>query len=130
MRDDLEQLKRDYRRIKAPPYLATRIRAEVADRPAHRRRGPAMAAVAVAIAVIVLTPLVQQERSTQTTRAPSLTMLSRLTPNKPLVPAPSLSRVRSVRSPALPPRPLLKPTPKPQTYFDTDALKETDHAYI
>ncbi|MFQ6007102.1 MAG: hypothetical protein ACE5OQ_16550 [Woeseia sp.] len=131
MRDDLDQLKRDYRRIKAPPYLAARIRAQAAEAPAYRRRWrPAIAAVAVAVAVIVLAPLLQKEPSTQTTRSSSLTMLSRIAPHKPVVPAPSLSRVRSVTSPALPSRPLLKPTPKSQTFFDTDVLKETDHAYI
>ena len=135
MTDDLEQLKRDYRNIEAPPHLAARIQAAVADRSTRRRRWlPALATVAAAVAVISVTTVVLQQQSgqTMTPRSPSLAMLSRMTPDKPAVPAPSLSNLRSVKTPALPPKPKLNQPTKQQTFFDieNDVQKETDHAYI
>ena len=127
MSDEVNELKRQYRGIKAPPYLATRIRAEVEGRVAHRRPWlPVVATAAVAAAVII--PLMLQQQSAQPTpRSPSIAMLSQMTPGKPAIPAPSLSKVRSVKTPALPRKPKLNLDKDPQT--DIDIQKETDHAY-
>lgn len=137
MTDGLQQLKRDYRNIEAPPYLAMRIRATVADRSAPRRRWlPALATVAVAVAVISVTTIVlqvqPQSARTMTLRSPSLAMLSRMTPDKPAVPVPGLAKMRSPRTPVLPSKPKLNRANKQQTFFDfeNEVLKETDHAYI
>ena len=129
--DDAEQLRRDYQNIEAPPHLATRIRAEVADEHVRRRNWmPATATVVAAIAVVSLGPMLMQEQQSDTAtppRAPSFSMLSRVRVTKPDVPAPSLSRIRSVRTPAPPPKPKINPT-RPQSFFDIDVQKETDYA--
>ena len=132
MSDEFGKLKEDYQDIRAPQHLATRIRAEVADRaPLRRSWLPALATTAVAVVVIGVTPLVLQQQTGETVipKTPSMSTLARLKPDKPAVTAPSLSRVRSVKTPALPPRPKLSGPNKPQSYFEirNDELKETHH---
>ena len=135
MTDDLQQLKRDYRDIEAPPYLAARIRAAVADHSTPRRYWlPALATVAVALAVISVTAILLQPQSarTMTSMSPSLAILTRMMPDKPAVPVPGLAKMRSPKTPALPSKPKLNRANKEQTFFDfeNEVLKETDHAYI
>ncbi len=133
MSENLDELKRDYQDIKAPPYLATRIRAQVADIPS-RRRGwlPALATVAVAVGALTVTPVLMQQRAADDVQsATSLTVLAKASALKPGTTAPSLSRIRSVDVPAMPSKP--KPAPAKdtdsQSHFDLDRSKENDHAY-
>ena len=135
MNNDLDELKRDYRDIEAPPALATRIRAAVADvdkqRPA--RWLPALTTVAVAVCVIAITPMLmtppqqQQDSDRATPTRPSLSVLSRVSRNRPAAPTPGLSRVRSVSTPPMPRRPVLN-RPGSRSHFDNDVQKETDYA--
>ena len=105
----LASLKRDYRTLGAPPYLATRIRAGLAGRAGRRRRRrPLFAAIAIAVCVLaVLTFLPRQQVLQPPSSMASLSL--RLTSVR-LPPSPSLARLRSVRTPPLPPRPA---PPKP-----------------
>ena len=134
MTDDLEKLKRDYRKIKAPPYLATRVHAELAQAPTQRRKWvpAAVAITSVAIAVIAVGTVVVRQQPAQTMTSPSLAALTRMTPRKPAVPAPSLSKLRSVKIPTMPTKPKLTQPNDQQTYFDfeNEVLKETDYEYI
>jgi hypothetical protein len=135
MNDDIHKLKRDYQDIKAPAHLATRIRAEVADRGQPRRSWlPAMATVAVAVAAVTITPILLQRQSTEETATPkptSLSSLTHLSSLKPEMSTPSLSKLKSVTVPALPRKPKPVSEQTPQTYFDIEDenLKEKDHAY-
>jgi len=130
MTDNLKQLKSNYRNIKAPPYLATRIRANVADRAPRQRSWVSAITAAVAVAVISVTIILLQQQPSQTMTSPSFATLSRMMPDRPAVPVPSLSNVRSIKTPALPPKPKLNQPNTEQTYFDFENsdLKETDHA--
>ena len=133
MTDDIEKLKRDYQAIRAPDYLATRIRAETRERP-RRSWLPTVATVAVAVAAVTVAPILLQQQAGQDTVAPkptSLSSLSGLSSNKPKVKAPSLSNVRSVTVPALPKKPKPKTDKEPQSFFDTETehMKEKHHAY-
>ena len=132
MTEQLEQLKRDYRDIDAPPYLATRIRASVADRrrPRAHRWMPAAAASVLVAAVVWLSPLVDDPATTAPTK-PSLSALATLKPDKPAVSAPSLSKLRTVSMPRMPAKPKREPT-KPQTNKTDElgTLKEKDHANV
>ena len=133
MSDDIDKLKREYQAIRAPDYLATRIRAETRERP-RRPWLPATATVAVAVAAITLAPLLLQQQATEDTVAPKPTSLSSLAgvaSSKPKMKAPSLSRVRSVTVPALPRKPEPKTDKEPQSFFDTETehMKEKHHAY-
>ena len=129
MTDDLEKLKQDYRAIRAPQHLATRIRANVDE---DLRRGtrwfPAIAATTIAIAAVAMFPLLYQPSSV-TPMKPSLSTLATLKPDKPAVPSPSLSKVRSVPVPRMPAKP--KPG-KPQTNKTSEPgfIKEKDHANV
>ena len=135
MTDDIEELKRNYREIKAPQHIATRIRAEVGD----RKRGvprwiPLTASVMVAVTAVWFLPVVLQQQAAQVTptTTPSLSALARLKPAKPTVSAPSLSKVRSVRVPAVPVRPNVRPPARPrsQIEFKLEDAEENNHAYI
>ncbi len=133
MNDDIEKLKHDYRNIEAPAHLATRIRAEVADRPVRRHSWmPVGATLMVVVAAVWLVPYLAQLEQTPspTPTKPSLSALATLKPDKPQVAAPSLSKLRSVKRPSLPPKPKMAPA-KPQTYieFENELLEEKDHAY-
>ncbi len=129
MTDELQQLKHDYRAIKAPPHLATRIRASVGD---ERRRSarwlPAIAATAIAVAAVGLFPLIDQPSGAAPLK-PSLSTLATLKPEKPAVPSPSFSKVRSVSVPRMPAKP--KPRkPKSNQTSESEYLKEKDHANV
>ena len=128
--DKLDDLKRDYRAIEAPPHLATRIRAEVADRPLRRHRWmPATATVMVVVTAVWLLPVLWQQQGVDAPRPskPSLSAIAALKPDKPSA-APSLTQIRTVPKPRMPSKPQLRPA-KPQTNFENDDLKEKDHAY-
>ena len=134
MTDDIDKLKRDYQDIRAPAHLATRIRAEVADRDLPRRSWlPAIATVAIAVAAVTVTPvLLQQQASEQVAPKPtSLSSLSGISAKKPAMQAPSLSKVRSVTVPALPKKPRPAPAKEPQSNFEfeDEYSKEKDHVY-
>lgn len=135
MSEDIGKLKKDYREIRAPEYLATRIRAEVADRNSPRRTWlPVLAPVAVAIAAVTVAPLLMQQQAGDEAATPKPTSMSTLTgvsSLKPAVTAPSLSNMKSVKVPALPRKPKPDSEQTPQTYFDMkdENLKETNHAY-
>lgn len=138
MSEDIDELKRDYRRITSPPHLQTRIRAEVSEQ-THKGHSllPATAAIIVGIAALWILPFAWQQQSSnlQTPTKPSLSALAALKPVRPSVGTPSLSNVRSVSVPKLPAKPILTPA-KPQSNIDPSFdLKNTDleekhHAHI
>ena len=133
MSDDLEKLKKDYRAIRAPAHLATRILAETRDRP-RRSWLPAAATVAVAVAAVTVAPILLQQQAGEDSVAPkptSLSSLSGISASKPKVKAPSLSSVKSVTLPALPKKPAPKTDKEPQSFFDieTEHMKEKHNAY-
>ena len=127
MTDELERLKRDYQAIKAPPHLATRIRATVGDDPRRSTRWlPAIAATTIAVAAVALYPMIDQP-SGSTPMKPSLSTLATLKPAKPAVPSPSFSKIRSVPLPSMPAKP--KKPANNQTH-ESEILKEKDHANV
>lgn len=115
---DLDGLRRRYREIEAPPYLATRIRAAAGDR-AHRRTWwrPALAAIPAVVIAIVIVPLVLQQ---QPAGKPTLTSLPDVSSARPDLSSLSMARIRSVRTPALPRKPEVEKPEKPQSNFDYD----------
>ena len=129
-----EDLIRNYRQIKAPAHLATRIRAEVSDRPAKTHSWmPVAATLMVAIAAVWLLPFAWQQQSvdTPTPKKPSLSALATLKPDKPSVRAPSLTQLRSVKAPSLPPKPVLRPTkPRSNNFYQIPKLEEKNHAHV
>jgi len=135
MSEDIDKLKQDYREIRAPEHLATRIRAEVSDRDLPKRSWlPALAPVAVAVAAVTVAPLLMQQQPGDETVAPkptSMSSLTRVSSLKPEMSTPSLSKMKSVTVPALPRKPKPNSEETPQTYFDIEDenLKEKDHAY-
>ena len=135
MSEDIDKLKQDYRGIRAPKHLATRIRAEVADQVRPRRSWlPALVPVALAVAAVTVAPLLMQQQSGDETVAPkptSMSSLTRVSLLKPEMSTPSLSKLKSITVPALPRKPKPDSEQTPQTYFDIEDenLKEKDHAY-
>jgi hypothetical protein len=135
MSEGINKLRKDYRDIRAPEHLATRIHAEVADRkPPHRSWLPAFAPVAVAVAAVTVAPLLMQRQASDESvppKATSMSTLTRVSSLKPAVTAPSFSNMKSVKVPALPRKPKPDTEKAPQTYFDMkdENFKEKDHAY-
>ena len=133
MTNDIDKLKDDYRAIKAPPHLATRVRAQVKDTRFRRYNWVPAGATAMAIvAVFWLVPLLSvQTTSDSALRKPSLTSIAALKPTKPQGTPINLAQIRTVSRPSMPERPRIKTT-KPQTRLDTEneLLEEKDHAYI
>ena len=136
MSKELEEIKRDYRKVSAPPHLATRIRAELADRPPSRSNWVPLVTTALAVASIAwMLPFAMQQQVPQTTKPtkPSLSALAALKPDKPTRAAPSLSRLKSVSIPAAPSRPQPRTT-VPRSGIDTElqneTMEETNHVYI
>ncbi len=108
---ELQALRRDYRALKAPAFLETRVRAGVIDRQArHSRRRPLLIAVAVAIAMLAIVPFIA--RHELATPPVSMAALPMGLTSVRLPPPPSLTKLRSVSTPALPPRPA---RPQPDT---------------
>lgn len=135
MSKDLEELKRGYRKISAPPHLATRIRAEVADQPPSRGSWIPITTTALAVAAIAwMLPfaLLQQGQQAAKPTKPSLSALAALKPDKPKRATPSLSQVRSVSIPAAPSRPKLRttvPRSSIDTEFENEHMEEPSHAH-
>lgn len=131
MNDEIEKLAQDYRRIEAPPQLATRVRAEVANRPV-RNHGwlPAAATAVIAVALIGILPALWQTSavSDKPPVRPSLSTLASLNVERPTVSTPRLSQIRTPSAPAMPKKPPL-PTGKEQTHNELRMPEEKDHAH-
>ena len=135
MSDDLQKLKQDYQAIGAPPHLATRIRASVAD--SGTRSGFWMPAAVGCTAVLALfwvlpfTTQVSSDAVEKPTR-PSMSAIAALKPTKPSTTSVSLSQIRSVSVPSMPTKPKAATPPKSQTNYqiENETLKEKDNAYI
>jgi len=132
MSDDLRDLQQQYRRVKAPAHLATRIRAQVSQTPARFKAWIPVAGLVTVACGVLSVALIMQQQSTSiiTPPRPSLTMLSSLTPDKPGMSMPGLSRIRSVRTPPLPPKPDFRKPEQPQSHLEIEEQgpKETDYA--
>ena len=136
MNDDLQQLVDDYRETEAPPFLETRIRAEVTKRPVRNHAWLPVATTAVmAAAVIGLLPMLWQGTepaapppTVAKPSTPSLSSLASIKVEKPAGVSPSLSKVRSIKAPAMPARPKL-PEPREQTNSLFEIFEEKDHAH-
>ena len=127
---DLRSLKRDYRTLQAPPFLASRIRAGIDARTTRSiRRRPWLAATAIAICVLAVVPFIFQQEAVQQPAPQSMVSLSMGMTSVKLPPAPSLAKLRSVRTPALPPRPVPPPHDKSgkETDVQTRYPKEKTH---
>lgn len=138
MSDELDKLKRGYQAISAPPHLATRIKACVAD--TNTRTGfwlPAAVACTAILAFLWVLPFTTQvgddeaAKPTKPTR-PSLSALASVKPAEPSVSRPSLSQLRSLSVPSMPTKPKLVTPPKSQTkhQIENETVKENDNAYI
>ena len=134
MSDDLQKLKQDYQAINAPPHLATRIRASVAD--SRTRSGfwmPAAVACTGILALFWVLPFTTQVTSdvVEKPTRPSMSAIAALKPNKPSTSV-SLSQIRSVSVPSMPAKPKAATPPKPQTniQIENGTLEEKDNAYI
>ena len=143
----VDQLGRRYRNIEAPAYLATRIRAAVAEQPTRRSWMPATALLAAAVVGLAIVPPLL-DKGADPVAPTSMTVLSLAaasTPSISSMSAPSLSRVGS---PSLPPPPSLhelrrdefndEPNDESNDEFDTsfeyrrrdsDEPRENNHAY-
>lgn len=132
MTENIDELKEGYRNIKAPPQLATRIRAEVAEQTVRRHTWmPAGATVMALVLVVWLAPLiVQQSTPPALPGKPSLTAIAALKPDAPAGTSVSLSQLKTVKKPKLPAKPQLKST-KPQTKLESenDLLEEKDYVH-
>jgi hypothetical protein len=135
MNDELDDLKRDYQAIAAPPHLATRINASVAD--SRTRSGfwmPAAVTCTAIVALVWMLPLTTQLTSdtVEIPATPSMSALAALRPTKPAVPSPSMSQLRSVSVPSMPtkPKPVAPPQPQTNYHFENKTLKEKNDAYI
>jgi hypothetical protein len=127
---DLETLRRDYRAIAAPPYLATRVHASVADTRQHSRAWlPAVAVSLLVLGLIWVMPSSEPPSSTvASTSAPtSLSTLASLQPRKPGA-APSLARVHSVSVPRMPAKPAAEPVDQSTQNLQQLNREEIDHA--
>ena len=104
MTNDFDKLKERYRSIDAPPYLATRVRAQVAGKAFRRRNWVPVGATAVAVvAVIWLAPVITQLSSNdEQPSKPSLSSIASLKPQKPQGVSVSLNSIRTVKRPTLP----------------------------
>jgi len=135
MTDDINELRRQYQAIEAPPSLARQVQTKLASQSsALRSWWPVVATAAACLALLVAVPLLRQppaEQQVAMPRTPSLTVLSRVAAARPAVSAPNLNRLRSVSPPALPPRPVLRPTPTPPSNDDMEShrMQEISHDY-
>ena len=130
---EIDELKRQYRRIEAPPSVLTRVRVEVAKRPIQSLSWmPLTATLVVVVTAAWLLPVILQQKAPDPVMpsTPSLSALAQLKPAKPAVSTPDLSALRSVSTPRMPAKPVVTPAPKPQTRQNTqdDELKENQHA--
>jgi len=132
MTDTIDALKQAYRDVKAPLYLVTRIRAEVAGRPLRWQTWKPAAATAAAIAVLVwLGPFVGEHTATSSpvTSQPSLAAIMALKPDVPLRMSVSLSQLKTVKKPRLPVKPQ-PATSKPRTRLESDRDLLEEKGYV
>ena len=76
---ELDRLAQDYRAIKAPPHLKTRITAEARVQESRRGRQrwrPVAAGLALALGLLAVTPLLKQEPGSETDGSPPLPSLA------------------------------------------------------
>lgn len=131
MSDELKKLTDDYRDIEAPPWIATRVRAEVRNRPVRNHGWLPVATTAVlAAGIIGLGPLLWQTTAGPDPRptTPSLTTLASIKVEKPPAVSPSLTRVRTLKAPRMPAKPKQN-APKEQTNSLIEIFEEKDHAH-
>lgn len=131
MTDQVDELKQAYRDIKAPPHLATRIQAEVADQRVRSHSWVPAGATAMAIVLVAwLAPYVSEQTASPSAAPsrPSLTAIAALKPDAPAGTSVSLSQLKTLKKPRLPTKPKLKAT-KPQTNLDEerDLLEEKNY---
>ncbi|MGB5346973.1 MAG: hypothetical protein WBN23_12475 [Woeseia sp.] len=131
MNNDIESLKRDYRDISAPPYLATRVRANVADASQHSRAWIPAAAMSLLLVLFWLLPAADRPHPSapSATAAMSLSTLASLQPQKPPGAAPSLSKMHSVKVPQMPAKPSLKPSDQSTRLLENSLTEEHNHAF-
>jgi len=128
MKPETEKLQKDYRRIKAPPFLATRIMAGIRPRPSRRRWLPAVAAAALVMVIVSVAPRLADRQPAITETSPmSLAALSRMSPGKAPLPSPSLSQLKSIKSPPLPQKPTMQPVEEPQSRLPDAAAESEEH---
>lgn len=133
MTEEWDKLKQDYRDIKAPAHVATRIRAEVANDPLRSRSWiPAGATVMAIFIVAWLAPNVGEQPVTPTEKSsrPSLSAIAALKPSAPAGTSISMSNLRTVKQPKLPTKPRLNAA-KPQSNLnlESDLLEENHNAH-
>ena len=135
MSDDLQNLKRDYQSISAPPHLATRIAASIAD--SRTRSGfwmPAAVACTAILAMLWVIPITNQvaDDVSEKPSKPSMATLAALKPSRPGVSTPGLSQLRSVTVPSMPSKPKAAKPSKSQTNnrIEIESLKEKSNVYI
>jgi len=131
MTDQFDELKQAYLDVKAPPHLARRIQAEVADQRVRSHSWLPAGATAMAIVLVAwLTPYVGEQTASPsaTPSKPSLTTIAALKPAAPAGTSVSLSQLKTLKKPRLPAKPKLKAT-KPQTNLDAehDLLEEKNY---
>ncbi|MGI9232364.1 MAG: hypothetical protein ACR2RD_01925 [Woeseiaceae bacterium] len=132
MTDDIAELKQAYRDIKAPPHLATRIRAEAeGQRVRSHSWMPAGATVMAIVLVAWLAPFDgEQTRSPSVVPSkPSLSAIAALKPNAPRGTSVSLSKLKTVKKPKLPSKPRFKAT-KPQTNLEPESDLSEEKNYV
>ena len=108
MTTELDDIARDYREIRAPEYIAARVRAETADRAVQGQRWlPAAAAATVAVAVLAMLPTLWQSEDANVVVPvkPSLSAIAAFKIDKPAVTPPSLSKIRTPSAPPMPSKP-------------------------
>ncbi|MGI9301821.1 MAG: hypothetical protein ACR2RB_03805 [Gammaproteobacteria bacterium] len=113
---DIARLKRDYRHIKAPAYLATRVNAHVSQSRRHALRWkPALAgAVALALMWVVFVPdglLTRGEHPSSVLQAASMPSLARIgskLPSSGAIGVPGGVRFKLPKMPRMPARPRIK----------------------
>lgn len=136
MTDDINELRRQYQAIKAPPNLARQVQTKlVSQSSASRGWWPVAATAAACLALLVAVPLWLQhpaEQQAAIPRTPSLSVLSRVAAARPAVVTPNLNRLRSVSPPAPPPRPMLRPsfTPPSKDDMESHLMEEPSHDYV
>ena len=134
--DEIESLKKRYRSIEAPPYLASRIRAHTQTPITTTRRWRhALAIIPVVILTFgALTLVLQKDTNPIVSPAlPSFSALSRLTLDKPASSALGMSRIRTVSTPRMPQKPKTGQSITPEQNFESTEFqkpKENHHDYV
>lgn len=133
---ELEKLSSDYRAIKAPPDLASRVQAHIDMR--YTSRGwwlPALGAVATlaGVAIFLLTLSSPRESNSVVAHIPTLSTVAKIKLQKPAALLPSLANLRNVSTPTMPAKPNIKRSPKSSNDIIHDAQlsrkKERENAY-